>query len=383
MRKGLRLLIAGASGVALFASGVAIAASPASAVTVTVTNGVVNDTFIPPVSQDTMSFSFDLAGAYHEKFGDSWSPKYKIWARVTPDYNPGAGVTVNWRTANVTQLAKVTTQPGATSRVTGSFTVQNNDKPGDRWRLQISAEPIAAPTQASPSPSPTATAAPDTWQEVKTFTVTPATRVSNVGIDPNPVVLKGATDVGFSATIEKFGGETLKQVRALHPSSGEYYSLGTSLEGDDKSYYNFVTMGTDAPAGDWQIKFTITRGTKTYAFTKGFKVSKTSAPASKAKSKITMSISPTKVKKGKYIKVYGKVYRGVKSWGPWKKKILKLYFKKKGTKSWKFVSYVGANNSGKYSKTVKPKYDGWYRMAATSTSATKSSYSPYKLVDVR
>ncbi|GLX98227.1 hypothetical protein [Herbidospora sp. NBRC 101105] len=351
--------------------------------TVTVTNGVVNDTFIPPVSQDTMSFSFDLAGAYHEKFGDSWSPKYKIWARVTPDYNPGAGVTVNWRTASVTQLAKVTTQPGATSRVTGSFTVQNNDKPGDRWRLQISAEPIAAPTQASPSPSPTATAAPDTWQEVKTFTVTPATRVSNVGIDPNPVVLKGATDVGFSATIEKFGGETLKQVRALHPSSGEYYSLGTSLEGDDKSYYNFVTMGTDAPAGDWQIKFTISRGTKTYAFTKGFKVSKTSAPAAKAKSKITMSIAPTKVKKGKSIKIYGKVYRGVKSWGVWKKKVLKLYFKKKGTKSWKFVGYVGANNSGKYSKTVKPKYDGWYRMAATSTSATKSSYSPYKLVDVR
>ncbi len=383
MRKGLRLLIAGASGVAIFASGVAITASPASAATVTVSNAVVNDTFIPPVSQDIMSFSFDVADAYHGKFGDSWSPKYKIWARVTPDYNPGAGVTVNWRTATVTQLAKVTAQPGATSKISGNFTVQNNDKPGDRWRLQISAEPIAAPTTASPSPSPTATAAPDTWQDVKTFTVTPATRVSNVRIDPNPVVLKGATDVGFSATIEKFGGETLKQVRALHPSSGEYYTLGTSLEGDDKSYYNFVTMGTDAPAGAWQIKFTITRGTKTYAFTKGFTVSKTSAPAAKAKSKITMSIAPTKVKKGKSIKIYGKVYRGVKSWGVWKKKVLKLYFKKKGTKSWKFVGYVGANNSGKYSKTIKPKYDGYFRMAATATSATKSSYSPYKLVDVR
>ncbi|TKK90143.1 hypothetical protein FDA94_06915 [Herbidospora galbida] len=381
MRKGLRLLIAGASGVALFASGVAIAASPASAEPVTVSNAVVNDTFIPPVSQDIMSFSFDLADAYHGKAPDnSWYPKYKIWARVTPDYNPGAGVTVNWRTASVTQLAKVTTDPGTgAKRITGNFTVQNNDKPGDRWRLQISPEllPVAG------TPSPTATTAPNAWQDVKTFTVTPATRVTNVGIDPNPVVLKGATDVGFSATIEKFGGETLKQVRALHPSSGEYYSLGTSLEGDDKSYYNFVTMGTDAPAGSWQIKFTITRGTKTYAFTKGFTVSKTSAPAAKAKSKITMSIAPTKVKKGKSIKIYGKVYRGVKSWGVWKKKVLKLYFKKKGTKSWKFVSYVGANNSGKYSKTIKPKYDGYFRMAATATSLTKSSYSPYKLVDVR
>ncbi|WP_066373241.1 hypothetical protein [Herbidospora mongoliensis] len=347
----------------------------------TVTNGVVNDTFIPPVTQDTMSFSFDLASAYHQTKApdNSYYPAYKIWARVTPDYNPGTGVTVNWRAATVTQLAKVTTLPTGPSKISGSFTVQNNDKPGDRWRLQVSTEPFPV----AGTPSPTATTPPTEWTDVKTFTVTAATRVTNVGIDPNPVVLKGATDVGFSATIEKFGGETLKQVRALHPSSGEYYSLGTSLEGDDKSYYNFVTMGTDAPAGDWQIKFTITRGSKTYAFTKGFKVSKTASAPTKAKSKITMSISPTKVKKGKSIKVYGKVYRGVKSWGVWKKKVLKLYFKKKGTKSWKFVGYVGANNSGKYSKTIKPKYDGYYRMAATATSLTKSSYSPYKLVDVR
>ncbi|WP_061296833.1 hypothetical protein [Herbidospora cretacea] len=363
---------------ALFASGTAITATPALAADGDVTNVALADTFIPPVSQDTIPFSFDLENAY-QKVGNEWLPRYKVWVRVTPDNNPGAGVTVNYRLGTANALPKLTTAPPATSKVTGTVNALNNDKPGDRWQLEVALETLAA----TATPTPSSTAPTTGWKAVKTFAVTAATRVSNVRIDPNPVVLKAATDVGFSATIEKFGGETLKQVRALHPSSGEYYSLGTSLEGDDKSYYNFVTMGTDAPAGAWQIKFTITRGGKTYAFTKGFTVSKTTAPAAKAKSKITMSIAPAKVKKGKSIKVYGKVYRGVKSWGAWKKKVLKLYFKKKGTKSWKFVGYVGANNSGKYSKTIKPKYDGYYRMAATATSATKSSYSPYKLVDVR
>ncbi len=208
--------------------------------------------------------------------------------------------------------------------------------------------------------------------------------MNSASVDPDPVVLKKGEDVDVFANfkLEKYGDEKVTGVRFEHVSSGDYYSLNSGLEADD-SYHGSASFDDQALTGSWQLKVNVTRGSKSYSFVKGFSVNSPGAKA-KAKSKITHRRLARQGEEGQDGQDLRQgLPRHVVKWGSWSKKILKLYFKKKGTKTWKFVGYVGANSTGKYSKTVKPKYDGYWRLQATATSATNSALSPYKLVDVR
>ncbi|NAS24183.1 hypothetical protein GT755_21120 [Herbidospora sp. NEAU-GS84] len=364
MRKSLRLMVAAATGAVLFATGGIVAASPAFAAgSVSATGTDFADLFIPPSGSDKITFKIKATDVYAapDKPG-------KIHVQfLKPDEaesgTPHAGTAADIPTSTATPA------PTGDVTVAASIPLSASDKPGTwKYRTAFTANGVtAAPTFTNP------------WQSI---TVATATRVTSANVDPDPVVLKKSEEVDVFANfkLEKYGDEKVTNVRYEH-SSGDYYTLPTGLEADD-SYHGSASFDYQAPAGSWQLKVTVTRGSKTYSFVKGFSVKGASA-AAKAKSKITIAVSPAKVKKGKTVKIYGTVYRGTSKWGAWSKKILKLYFKKKGTKTWKFVGYVGANSTGKYSKTVKPKYDGYWRLQATSTSATNSSLSPYKLVDVR
>ncbi|WP_214106488.1 hypothetical protein [Acrocarpospora catenulata] len=364
MRKSLRNFLAGVSGAALIASGAAITATPANAAPA-LGDPTFVDSFLPPSGNSTIDFSVKLTDA----FATNGQPAKKVWARFTKDDTVTPVVYAN---ATVTQPAAVTTVPNPNEVIVkGAIPVSSSDVPSDKWKLELVLSEVADTT------------APTSGWSAKDFTVAAATRVTNVSIDPSTVTIKSgsAVDVGVRAVIEKYGDEVLKDVRLESKSDSDYYSLGTGMEADGKTYYDYATLDSSTTAGNWQVNFTITRGSKTYSFVKGFTVKK--GTAAKAKSKVTFTVSPTKVKKGKSVKMYGTVYRGYTSWGPWKKKILKLYFKKKGTKTWKFVTYIGANNSGKYTKTIKPKYDGYWRVGAFATSLTSGKWSAYKFVDVR
>ncbi|WP_155338744.1 hypothetical protein [Acrocarpospora corrugata] len=307
-----------------------------------------------------------MTGAYTA----AGQPDKKIWVHFTKDDTASSIV---WANGTVTQPAALSTAPSPNEAVVkGVIPVSVSDTASDKWRLELALTDTAA------------TVAPTTgWTKATDFTVAAATRVSNFDVDPDTVTLKSGTsvDVAVRAVIEKAGGEVLKEARVESDDTSDYYSLQTGMEADDKTYYDYVSMDSSTSTGRWQAKLTITRGAKTYSFVKGFDVKK--GTTSKAKSKVTFAVSPTKVKKGKSVKMYGTVYRGYTSWGPWKKKIVKLYFKKKGTKTWKFAAYIGANNSGKFTKTVKPKYDGYWRVGAFATSLTLGKWSAYKYVDVR
>ncbi|WP_157099637.1 hypothetical protein [Microbispora sp. ATCC PTA-5024] len=317
-------------------------------------NPTFTDSFIPPTGSTTIPFKASIsADAY---VGDK-APKI-----TAVFYKDGEATTGTGTAANVTQLTDTTgTKP---TEFSGSVPVSASDKPG-KWNLKITVDPDGAAAE------------PETKNPVE-FSVAAATRVTGANVDPDPVYLKSGKEVDVYAAfkLEKYGDEKVTDVRLESEDSDDYYALTTGLEADD-SYHDSTSFDYSTSAGDWQLKITVERGTKKYSFVRGFEVKKSS---SKVKSKITLYASPAKVKKGKATKLYGKVYRGTKAWS---KKILKLYFKKKGTKTWKFVGYVGATSTGKYSKSVKPKYDGYWRTTAAGTSATYGSLSNIKFVDVK
>ncbi|GAA0430232.1 hypothetical protein Acor_45880 [Acrocarpospora corrugata] len=368
MRKTLRLVLAAVTGAAVFSSGAAITvASPANAFAGVIGTITVADTFVPPTGSDKMPFKFTLT-----------SPTYtgvKAPKVVAVFYKEGEATSGAGTAATVTAIPDLGAgaSPLASVEVNGSIPITSSDKPttSGKWTLKVTV-------------TPDATGAVKDDEKSHEFTVAKATRITNMNVDPSTVALKSGKeiDVYVAFKLERgaaAGEEKVTDVRLESKDDDDYYSLNTGLESDD-SYHGSTSMDYDTNAGSWQLKATVTRGSKTYAFVDGFTVTKGS---SKAKSKITLVASPTKVKKGKSTKLYGKVYRGYTSWGAWKKKILKLYFKKKGTSTWKFVGYVGANNSGKYSKTVKPKYDGYWRLGATGSSMTNKAWSPSKFVDVK
>ncbi|WP_062344289.1 hypothetical protein [Herbidospora yilanensis] len=364
MRKSLRLMVAAATGAVLFATGGIVAASPAFAADGSVDAAGIGltDLFIPPSGSDKIPFKVKVNNPYAKGADKPGKVHVQFLRTDETDASAHAG------TAADIPVVSATPAPATSLEVAASIPVSSTDKPG-KWKYRL------AYTENGVTTAPSYLA----WNEI---TIATATRVTSANVDPDPVVLKKneEVDVFTNFKLEKYGDEKVTNVRYEH-SSGDYYTLPTGLEADD-SYHGSASFDYQSPAGSWQLKVTVTRGSKTYSFVKGFSVKGASA-AAKAKSKITIAVSPAKVKKGKTVKIYGKVYRGTSKWGAWSKKILKLYFKKKGTKTWKFVGYVGANSTGKYSKTVKPKYDGYWRLQATSTSATNSSLSPYKLVDVR
>ncbi|MCT9929065.1 hypothetical protein N5079_02400 [Planotetraspora sp. A-T 1434] len=371
MRKSLRLVITAATGAAVFATGAAITvASPANAGVSTVraldaaaVAGIDFDSnkFIPPSGSDKITFKVHLTNAY----AAADKP-----AKVTVRYLKVDEAESAAHTADVTQLGTVASVPTDNKAdVAGSIPVSSSDKPGD-WKYQVGI------TQGGATGDPTY----GSWTPLA---VAKATRITGANVDPDPVYVKSGkdTDVYVSFKLERGGAaneEKITDVRLESEDTDDYYPLTLAgLESDD-SYHDSTSFDYSTSAGDWQLKVTVERGSKKYSFVKGFEVKKSGS--TKAKSKITLLASPTKVKKGKTTKLSGKVYRGSKAWS---KKIVKLYFKKKGTTKWKFVGYIGASSTGKYTKVVKPKYDGYWRTQATGTSGTYGSLSNIKFVDVK
>lgn len=387
MRKSLRLALAAATGVAVFATGAAITvATPAGAVSAALlADSAVSapklggDLFIPPYGSDKITFTFDIEDPYYAAAGKDPSnkdvkkgdPKYKVWARFTTD---SSASTVSWHGADVTQLGSSTAATLPTkATMSGSIPVSSSDKPGDKWQLQL-----LRLTADKSEPSVT----DDAWKSADTpltFDVKAATRVTGMRVDPDPIYLKSGKeiDIFVEFQLEKYGDEKITDVRLESKSSDDYYSLGTGLETDGKSYHDSTAFDYSTSTGSWDFKVSVERGSKKYAFTKSFSVYKSGS--SKVKSKIKFYASPTKVKKGKSTKLYGKVYRGSKAWS---KKFVKLYFKKKGTKKWKFVTYLKATSTGKFTKTVKPKYNGYWIVTATGTGYTYGTKSNIKYVSI-
>ncbi|GII91258.1 hypothetical protein [Sinosporangium siamense] len=383
MKKGTRLLLAAASGAAVFAGGLASAVAPVAAAPKCVggsdiTKLEVKDAFVP--------FKTDNKVTVTATVKDLWKKADGKWSR-----KGGTGTDKDQAVPDLTKLAATITKVGnstpatltdfqlpaaptvtdaneraeslGTASVTTTFTITKDDKHG-KWVLQLT------PTRGSGS------AACD-----EEIAVDPVVAVTGALISPNPVTVKSGDETKVSVKAEvngvrKDAGKVT--ARLVSDTTDEYYDLGElETRDNDGIFRGSAYMDGTTTTGDWTLEVVAKRGDDSIKGTRGFTVVR--GAASKLRSSIVFKVTPRSLKAGKYIKAYGTVYRG---YSPWKSKLVNVYFKSKGG-DWRLVTSAGTTKSGKFAKKIKAKRDGYYRVKVAGTSRTYGKTSRAISVNVR
>ncbi|MFD1936452.1 hypothetical protein ACFSKW_33765 [Nonomuraea mangrovi] len=362
MKRRMRLLLATATGVAVLVGGAGLSSASASvsraayAAADDIANVSVGNAYVPADKEIEVSFTFQVSNPLGTGNGPtSGADEVKITsADITPPGKAAKPATVSYTapSAITDDKPRPASAPG-----NGKFTISKDDPSGD-WTLRIV-----------------------TSRGTNTFTVkvAPKQGISGASVTPNPVDLIKGKEVKVTV---RAAVKDASQVSAKMTSdtTSEYYDLG-SLELDTDGYYTGVVYFTDDSApGNWTLEISASRGNETLKGVGSFSVNAPAGGASKkSKSKITLT-APSKAKVGRTFKINGKVYRGTKAYSG---KIVEVYFKKKGTKSYKFMGFAKATSTGKYTKAVKQKYDGYWRAKVPATGKTYSSWSAQEFVDVK
>ncbi|MEW9547533.1 hypothetical protein [Nonomuraea sp. NPDC050783] len=270
---------------------------------------------------------------------------------IEPPGQAARAVTFDFRTGDA----------AATQRIVGRWRIGADDPAGE-WKLSVVVA-RAGGTGTTP------------------FVVRVAGKqgISAAKVTPDPVKLVTGKDVKVSveATVRDAASVSAKLVSG---DGGELYDLGDLAGEAGGTYRGSTYLADDTTPGDWTLEVYAHRGGQTLKGVAGFTVA---APANgttrKARSRVTIS-APDKVRAGKPVKVYGKVYRGTK---PYKGKTIEVYFKAKGTRTYKLLGFARTTSTGKYAKTYKARKDGYYRVKVPGTRTTRASLSPQEFVDVR
>lgn len=362
MKRRMRLLLATATGVAVLVGGASLSSASASvsraayAAADDIANVSVGNAYVPADKEIEVSFTFQVSNPLGTGNGPTTdADKVTISsAGITP---PGKSAkTVSTSYTPPAAVADGQPRP-ASAQGSGKFTISKDDPSGD-WTLSIV-----------------------TSRGTNNFTVkvAPKQGISGASVTPNPVdLIKGKeVKVTVRAAVKD---ASLVSAKMTSDTTSEYYDLG-SLELDTDGYYTGVVYFTDDSApGDWTLEVSASRGNETLKGVGSFSVNAPVGGASKkSKSKITLT-APNKATAGKAFKIYGKAYRGTKAYSG---KAVEVYFKKKGTKSYKFMGFAKATSTGKYTKAVKQKYDGYWRTKVPATGKTYSSWSAQEFVDVK
>ncbi|WP_336208392.1 hypothetical protein [Nonomuraea sp. LPB2021202275-12-8] len=250
-------------------------------------------------------------------------------------------------------------KPGA-SVVTGKWTIGKDDPAGD-WKLTVKV--VRGSAQANEF-------------AVK---VSGKQGISAAAVTPDPVKLVKGKDVRVSVEASVKGSSSVS-AKLVSDESSEYHDLGALAREPDGYHRGSTYFSDDTAAGAWTLEVYATRGGEALKSLTSFTVEAAAGGVTKkAKARVTIGAAK-KVKKGKTFKVYGKAFRGTK---PYKGKKLKIYFKAKGTRTYKLVGFATTISSGKYTKSVKARKDGYFRVTSPGTSKTRAALSPQRLVDVR
>lgn len=358
MKRRVRLLFATATGAAVLLGGAGLSATSALASQYAMADDFTGDassSAYVPLEKDveaTVTLKLKNPDTVTGVTG-SIEPPGKSAKTVTFDFTPSTPST---------STPTATPSPAADKTITGRWTITKDDPAGD-WKLTVN----VARSGGSGSPS--------------TFTVKVSGKqgISGANVTPDPVQLvKGKdTKVTVEASVKDAGTVSAKLVS---DTTSEYYDLGDLAKESDGYYRGVTYFSDDTTEGDWTLEVYATRGGQTLKGVASFSVVAPEGGATKkAKTRVTIA-APNKVAKGKSFKVYGKVYRGTKAY---KGKIVEVYFKTKGTKTYRFMGYTKATSTGKYAKTFRAKKDGYFQVKVPGTSKTRSSLSPQEFVDVR
>ncbi|MGN9838520.1 hypothetical protein ACTMTI_10415 [Nonomuraea sp. H19] len=348
MKRRVRLLLATATGAAVILGGTgltatgALAAQYASTLADDFTGGASASAFIPIQSdvEGTVTLTLKEPDKVTGVTG-TIEPPGKTAKTVTFDFKAGSTAT--------------------TQTITGKWPITKDDPAGD-WKLSV-------------------VVARDTGTNTTPFVVQVSGKqgISGAQVTPDPVQLVTGQDVKVSveASVKDASKVTAKLVS---DAGGEFYDLGELAKESDGYYRGSTYFSDDTPAGGWTLEVYAHKGGQTLKGEAAFEVLAAEGGASKkAKSRVTIA-APNKVIKGKTFKVYGKVYRGSKAY---KGKTVEVYFKAKGTKTYKLVGFAKATSTGKYAKSFKARKDGYFRVKVPGTSKTRSSLSPQEFVDVK
>lgn len=404
MKRRMRLLFATVTGAAVLSS--TFVASSAASAQVTAVNCALNaatvtkidvaDAYVPVKDDNKATFSIGIA----EPFGPPSDGKYPVVTTSAADAatktyavkstitsvtvkvlktggTEGPAATVDTTVpfadhvvpaADVkdvgleTQHTKIA--PPASAEVKGSFVVKEADKDKvGNWKLLV-----------------TVTRAGGSGQEsCKEFEVSGKQEVASGSVSPSTIQLKRGQDVPvrITASVKNASGVSAE----LRPHDGSMWiNVPLTKEGDGNYRYT-AYLADDTSPGSWYLVIKGTRGKEAIEATgMSFTIlAPEDGVAPKASSKVTIK-APKKAKLGKAFKIYGKAYRGSKGYSG---KVLELYFKKKGKKSFTFYGFAKATSTGVWAKNVKQKYDGYWRVVVPGTSKTKKSYANSSLVDVK
>ncbi|MFI6811036.1 hypothetical protein ACIBG7_01435 [Nonomuraea sp. NPDC050328] len=247
----------------------------------------------------------------------------------------------------------------------GQFVIKETDKDkAGKWTVKVTV---------------TRTSGGNTAGNCQEFDVSGKQEVASGSVSPSTIQLKRGQDVPvrITASVKNATGVSAE----LRPHDGSMWiNVPLTKEGDGNYRYT-AYLADDTSPGSWYLVIKGTRGKEAIEATgMSFTIlAPEDGVAPKASSKVTIK-APKKAKLGKAFKIYGKAYRGSKGYSG---KVLELYFKKKGKKSFTFYGFAKATSTGVWAKNVKQKYDGYWRVVVPGTSKTKKSYANSSLVDVK
>jgi hypothetical protein len=348
MKRRVRLLFAAATGAAVLLGSTGLTATGAHASQQAL---AMADDFTGDASASaSIPLENDVDGTVTLKLKDPVKVS-SVTGTIEPPGKSAKTVTFDFKTGDT----------AATQTITGKWTITKDDPAGD-WKLSVV---VARDTGTATTPI--------------VVKVSGKQGISGGRVSPDPVQLVTGKDVQVSVETS-VKDATSVSAKLVSDVGGEFYDLGALAQESDGYYRGSTYFADDTTSGDWTLEVFAHKGGQTLKGVASFTVVAPEGGASKkAKTRVTIA-APNKVRKGKTFKVYGKVYRGSKAY---KGKTVEVYFKAKGTKTYKLMGFTKASSTGKYAKTFKAKKDGYFRVKVPGTSKTRSSLSPQEFVDVK
>ncbi|GGS60591.1 hypothetical protein GCM10010156_19150 [Planobispora rosea] len=367
----MRLLLATATGAAVLAGSVATALVPTTALAATecsksdeFSKVEWTDAFVPLEKNNKVTVTAVLKSPFKKNADGTWertADKKAVYSftSVTGDLtkadNAKASLTVS-KLPDPPAVADDDLKKALPEvKVTAEFEIAKADKDG-KWTLNLSADNKACSAE---------------------ITVDPQVKFVSAAVT-DPVVLRSGEDTEVKVRANVIGASSVKG--KLY-SDDEADSVDVTLtKGSGNAWHTTTSFDTSYATGSWTLELVASRGGQDLKTEKAdtFYVQKSSSKK-KTKSRVSFDVSANKVRKGTSVRLFGKVYRGYSAYSG---KTVGLYYKKKGG-SWKFAYYVKASSTGKFSKTVKPRFDAYWRAVVGGTSKTHGSTSGYEYVDVR
>ncbi|WP_157249898.1 hypothetical protein [Nonomuraea typhae] len=361
MMRKVRLLLATATGAAVLLGGAGLTASAATASTSQsaaagdISGVSASNTYVPGSGSVTAAIGFVLQNPLGTN--KDQPVQADVSAEITPPGKSSRSVGISYTPP---QKNSDGTLPGTASG-TGSFTISSDD-PSGAWTLVFKVNRGGS-----------------TGTDTVTVNVTGKTAGISASVSPDPVNLRKGREVQVDvrASVKDAGSVSAKLVS---DETNEYYDLGTlSQDSYAGSYSGSTYFSDDTDPGQWTLVVTATRGNESFKAEVGFSVvAPEDGVSKKAKTRVTLTVPKKKL--AKTFKISGKAYKSGKGYS---KKTLQIYYKAKGTKSYKLIDVVKTTSTGSYAKKITVKKDGYVKVKVPGTSKTRTAWSPQKFADLK